>query len=102
MAFHSTLIAALVLAILLFYRYVLYPAFLSPLSKIPSAHPIASILPVWLWWTDRKGRQARSILDAHKRKGPVVRIDPDHVSVASLDGLRVIFHVGKYDRTDFV
>jgi hypothetical protein len=100
MALHSALLAALVLA-LLFYRYVLHPALLSPLSKIPSSQPTAPFLPVWFWWTERRGRQARSLLAAHQRRGPVVRVAPDHVSLASLDGLRVVYHVGKYDRTDW-
>jgi cytochrome P450 len=101
MALHSALLVAFVL-VFICYRYVLYPAFLSPLSKIPSSHPTASILPVWFWWKERTNCQARSLFDAHQRKGPVMRVEPNHVSVASLDGLRVIFHAGKFDRTDWV
>jgi cytochrome P450 len=101
MAIYSALLGALAVAFLC-YRYVLYPAFFSPLSKIPTAHPIASILPVWFWWKERSGCQARSILAVHQRKGPVVLLAPNHVSVASLDGLRVVFHVGRFDRPEWV
>jgi cytochrome P450 len=99
MALHSAVLAALVLAFLC-YRYVIYPAFLSPLCKIPTPHPIASILPVWLWWKERNKCQARSLADAHERKGPVIRVEPNHVHVNSLDGLRVVYHVGRFNRTD--
>jgi cytochrome P450 len=102
MALHSALLLAALVLVFLCYRYLLYPAFLSPLSKIPSAHPIASILPLWFWWKEHTECQAHSIYTAHQRNGPVIRIEPNHVSVASLDGLRVIFHVGKFDRTDWV
>src|ERR1700744_5008419 len=100
MADHSALLVALALA-LLFWRYLLYPAFISPLSKIPTAHPSASILPTWLWWTERTGCQARSLLEAHRRHGPVVRVAPNEVHLASLDGLRVAFNSG-FDRSDWV
>jgi cytochrome P450 len=100
MALNSMLLVALVLAFV-FYRYILYPAFISPLSKIPTPHPIASVLPVWLWWKERTGTQAHSIFDAHQRHGPVVRVGPNEVHVASLDGLRVVFNSGKFDRSDW-
>jgi cytochrome P450 len=97
MALHSELLAALALAFLCF-RYVLYPAFLSPLAKIPTPHPIAAL---WLWWKERTGCQARSLLDAHRRHGPVVRVEPNHVHFDSLEALRVIFYVGKFDRANW-
>jgi hypothetical protein len=92
---------ALVLAGFLLYRYLLYPAFFSPLAKIPTPHPLAGVLKFWLKSTERRGCQARSILKAHRAKGPILRVEPNHVHVASLDGLRVVFHVGRFDRTDY-
>jgi cytochrome P450 len=100
MALHLAAFLVLVVAFLC-YRYMLYPAFLSPLAKIPTAHPIASVLPVWLWWTGRNNRQAGSLLAAHQRKGPVVRVEPNHVHVASLDGVRVVFNVGCFPRSNW-
>src|SRR5207244_1578158 len=64
MALHSILLA--VGLGFLFYRYILYPAFISPLSKIPASHPLAPILPFWLTWKAYTGCQARSIFDAHR------------------------------------
>ena len=89
-------------ASLLLYRYLIYPTLISPLSKIPTAHPLASVLPGWLWWQEHAGRQARSLLAAHQRYGPVVRVGPREVHLASLDGLRVAFNSGRFERSDWV
>lgn len=99
MTFYFPLAVALVLTYLFFY-YVVYPATISPLSKIPSGHPIASFLPIWIWWKRRKGHESRSIFAAHQRHGPIVRLAPNEVSVASLDGLRKIY-MGGFERTEW-
>jgi Cytochrome P450 len=99
MTFYLPIFVALVLIYLFFY-YVVYPAIISPLSKIPSGHPIASFLPIWIWWKRRKGYESRSIFAAHQRHGPVVRLAPNEVSVASLDGLRKIY-IGGFERTEW-
>ncbi|KAF7509447.1 hypothetical protein GJ744_008010 [Endocarpon pusillum] len=99
MTFYFPLAVALVLIYLLFY-YVVYPATISPLSKIPSGHPIAAFLPIWIWWKRRKGYETRSIFAAHQRHGPIVRLAPNEVSVASLDGLRKIY-MGGFERTEW-
>ncbi|KAF2192180.1 cytochrome P450 3A6 [Zopfia rhizophila CBS 207.26] len=86
-----TLGVAIILAFLV-YHYIIYPTFLSPLSKIPNAHFTCPIHPLWMWWKRRGGREGvHSIFSAHQRKGPVVRLGPNEVSVASLDGLRQIY-----------
>ncbi|KAI9789125.1 MAG: hypothetical protein M1816_006375 [Peltula sp. TS41687] len=76
------------------YHYLLYPAFFSPLSKIPNAHPTSSFLPLWIWRKRRIGYETRSVFDAHQRHGPIVRLGPKEVSVTSLDGLRHIYAAG--------
>ena len=76
------------------YQYLIYPAFISPLSKIPNAHPTSSFLPIWIWWKRRIGYETRSVFAAHQRHGPIVRLGPKEVSVASLDGLRRIYAAG--------
>jgi cytochrome P450 len=96
----SSLLVALV-AIAVLYRYVIYPALLSPLAKIPAAHPTAAYAPLWFWWTRYNDRQAGSLVEAHRRKGPVLRVEPNHVHLASQDALRVIYHVGRFDRDDW-
>jgi hypothetical protein len=99
MAFFLPLFVALVVTYLIFY-YVVHPAIISPLSKIPSGHPTASFLPIWIWWKRRIGYETRSIFAAHQRHGPVVRLAPHEVSVASQDGLRKIY-VGGFERTEW-
>jgi Cytochrome P450 len=99
MTFYLPPFVALVLIYLFFY-YVVYPAIISPLSKIPSGHPIASFLPIWIWWKRRKGYESRSIFAAHQRHGPVVRLAPNEVSVVSLEGLRKIY-IGGFERTEW-
>lgn len=80
------------------YCYIILPAFLSPLSKIPNAHFTTSFCPLWMRWNRRGGREGiHSIFAAHKQKGPIVRLGPDEVSVASLDGLRQIY-VGGFEK----
>jgi hypothetical protein len=91
MAFLSALGVAIILAFL-GYRYIIYPVFICPLSKIPNAHFTAPVCPLWMWWNRRGGCEGtRSIFLAHQHKGPIVRLGPNEVSVASVDGLRQIY-----------
>ncbi|PSS12811.1 hypothetical protein M430DRAFT_124452 [Amorphotheca resinae ATCC 22711] len=90
-----SLVGFTLLLLLVVYRFVIYPTFLSPLSKIPKAHFTASILPFWLKWKQRNGATGiHAIFEAHRKCGPVVQISPNEVSVASLDGLRQIYTGG--------
>ncbi|KAF1948950.1 cytochrome P450, partial [Byssothecium circinans] len=95
--FLSVLAVSISLA-LLGYRYIIYPAFLSPLSKIPNAHFTASFCPWWMRWNRRGGREGiYSIYEAHQQKGSIVRLGPNEVSVASIDGLRKVY-VGGFEK----
>lgn len=88
-------LAALVLSCLVVYRYIIYPAFLSPLSKVANAHPTSSISPLWIWWVRYSFRENRTIYAAHKKHGPVVRLSPSELSVNCVDqGLRTIYAGG--------
>ncbi len=90
MAAHLIGLAVGSLALVLYYG-IIYPLFLSPLAKIPSAHPTAALSSFWIEYHRRIGREIRCIYDAHRRHGPVVRLGPKELSVASLDGLRKIY-----------
>lgn len=90
--------AAVSLLSLTIYHYVVVPAFLSPLSKIPNAHFTSSWLPTWIWWKRRISREVRSIYAAHQEHGPIVRLAPNELSVCSLEGLRQIYTAG-FERT---
>lgn len=81
------------------YCYVIYPVFISPLSKLPSAHPTSSFLPTWFWYQGHTQRESYSVLKAHQKHGPIVRLAPNEVSVASLDGLRKVYLGRRFIRT---
>jgi hypothetical protein len=90
-------IGAIVLLLLAIYHYILFPSFASPLSRIPNAHFTAPFLSTWMWWKRRTGFETRSIFAAHQKHGPIVRLAPNELSVASLDGLRQIY-MGGYEK----
>ena len=97
MSYHLLAIGAIVLLSLLTYQYIIFPSLISPLSKIPNAHFTAPFLPTWIWWKRRAGFETRSIYAAHHEYGPIVRLAPNELSVASLDGLRQIY-MGGYEK----
>ena len=67
------------------YISVIYPAFFSPLAKLPAAHPLCHIT---------RTRSRPNLYAAHKAHGPIVRIAPNEISVNSLEGLRSIYTAG--------
>ena len=75
--------AAILVAV---YRYVILPVFVSPLSKIPAAHPTSSLSPSWILWTRWRGRENSTVLAAHERLGPLVRLGPNEISVNCVNG----------------
>lgn len=83
------------------YRDILHPALISPLSKLPAAHPTSHFASTWIWWRRRTGRESRSISAAHQRRGPIVRLGPNEVSIASLEGLHKVYF-GGFTRTEWV
>lgn len=88
-------IPAVASLIYLLYHYILAPFFFSPLSKIPSAHWSAGLSARWINSLRLDGKTGVSeTLSAHKRLGPIIRLSPDEISVASLDGLRKIYSGG--------
>ncbi|KAI9768748.1 MAG: hypothetical protein M1840_004743 [Geoglossum simile] len=77
------------------FHYIIHPAFLSPLTQLPNAHPTASFSPLWLLWVRYRARENRILYDAHQRLGPVVRIAPNEVSVSCQEnGVKVIYGKG--------
>jgi hypothetical protein len=86
--------------VFLIYRYLVYPAFLSPLAKIPNAHPIAPYTSLWILRARFQRRENRTLYDAHQRHGPVVRLAPNEISVNSIEGLRVVYG-GNFEKHDW-
>lgn len=80
----STLLGAAILYAI--YRLVIVPAFISPLSNIPAAHPTASFSPAWILWTRWCSRENATVLAAHERCGPLIRLGPNEISVNCVNG----------------
>ena len=89
-----------VLVTIIAYKYVVVPAFISPLSKLPTAHPLCSVTSLWFSRQRKKQRELKTIYAAHQKHGPIVRLAPDEVSVVSREGLRQIYTAG-LEKTSF-
>ena len=89
-----TVVAISAALCLLTYGYLIQPAFLSPLSKLPTAHPLCSISKRWLDYQRKQQRECKTLYAAHQKHGPIVRLGPREVSVNSLEGLRSIYTAG--------
>ncbi|KAK3063733.1 hypothetical protein LTS18_013198 [Coniosporium uncinatum] len=63
--FNLTLAALSVTLVTLLYRLIIHPAFLSPLSKIPNAHPLAAFTHFWLQSLRSRNTDAQTILSAN-------------------------------------
>ncbi|KAF1989634.1 cytochrome P450 3A3 [Aulographum hederae CBS 113979] len=57
----------------------------------PSA---AAFSNLWLLYQCRQGRRYKAVDEAHKKYGPLVRIQPHHVSVADAEAIPVIYGHG--------
>ncbi|KAH8811985.1 cytochrome P450 [Xylogone sp. PMI_703] len=93
-SFSITVLASIAAALLLCYRYLIFPAFVSPLAKIPNAHWSSPISPFWILFTRYHWRENREVHAAHLKHGPVVRLGPTEISVNDVGGLRTIYAGG--------
>lgn len=88
-------ISIALLVLFLLYKYILYPLYLSPLAKVPGAHLTASIAPFWILWKRYQARENATLLNAHERLGPVIRLGPNEVSINCVDdGIRTVYSGG--------
>ena len=82
---------ALLLVPVLFYLlpYIRHKALLG----IPAPFP-AQFTRLWLMYQARHGRRYLAVDEAHKKYGKVVRIQPNHVSIADPDAIQTIYGHG--------
>lgn len=92
----STIVGAFAALSLLLYKYVLYPLFLSPLSRIPGAYFTSHIIPL----SGHTGANTRAVFAAHQKHGPVVRLGPNEISCVTPTALRVIY-TGGFEKGTF-
>ena len=89
MLFISTLSPYVLLLLPLIYYLWLYIQNRS-LRSVPGP-PLARVSNLWLLYHARRGRRYLAVDAAHKKYGPLVRIQPDHVSVADPDAIPIVY-----------
>lgn len=92
--------AIFIVAAFLFYRCCLYPAVLSPLARLPNAHPLSPFTSIWFENIRKNQRVCKTIYQAHRKHGCIVRLSPTEISVASLEGLRKIY-IASLEKTEW-
>lgn len=96
-----TLLALLVLVAALIYQFIIHPIFLSPLSKIPSAHFTTPFSSLWILYIRYTNVENATLLRLHRAKGPILRLGPNEISVNCYEeGLKTIYG-GNFDKTEF-
>ena len=81
---------ALDLALLIVVISVVWTYFQHGLARVPGPF-FASITPAWKILSVYQEVAPRRSIALHKRYGPVVRIGPKHVSVASPEALQLVY-----------
>lgn len=86
--------APVALVVALFASYLLsYFVTYRPLSRIPAPFP-AQFTNLWLLLVCRFGNRSGVVDKLHKKLGPVVRIQPNHVSIADDAAIQVVYGHG--------
>ncbi|KAH7106148.1 benzoate 4-monooxygenase [Auriculariales sp. MPI-PUGE-AT-0066] len=105
MALHNLLLLpwALIAAPVLLVIYYAHAYFITyaPLRGIPAPFP-AQFSNLWLLSVCRRGRRYEIVDQLHKKLGTVVRIQPNHVSVADEEAIQAIYgHGNGFLKSDF-
>ncbi|KAI0384769.1 cytochrome P450 [Hypomontagnella monticulosa] len=86
--------------IVVYYAYS-YLVTYDHLRDIPGPFP-AQFTNLWLLYTCRRGKRYFIVDQVHKKLGPVVRIQPNHVSIADDEAIQVIYgHGNGFLKSDF-
>ncbi|KAI0403420.1 cytochrome P450 [Xylaria palmicola] len=85
-------LVAVLVALLAYYVYP-YLVTYSQIRGIPAPFP-AQFTNWWLLYACRRGKRYLIVDEAHKRLGPVVRIQPNHVSIADDEVIPIIYGHG--------
>jgi hypothetical protein len=93
--------AAAALGLACLYKFLIFPIVLSPLSKIPAAHPVARVSSLWILWVRYRCLEVSTIHALHERLGPVVLLGPNELSVNSLKGGILTVYSGGFEKGDW-
>lgn len=91
--FLSFLINPYILLLLPVFYYLLPYIRNWAIRDIPAPFP-AAFTNLWLLYQCRRGRRYLAVDEAHKKYGTLVRIQPDHVSVADAEAIPIIYGHG--------
>jgi hypothetical protein len=92
----------IILLLLFVVRHVIYPAFFSPLAKIPNAHPLAPFTGLWMLWIRYQEKVNKTVNTAHQKYGPVVRLGPSELSVNCIEnGVKTIYGTKTFPKHHF-
>ncbi|KAI5262798.1 cytochrome P450 family protein [Aureobasidium subglaciale] len=75
--------------------YIVYQRVFAPLAGVPGPF-WASLGKGWLIVRAKKGDLHRELIRLHELHGPLVRVAPKEVSVADLDGIKMIYGAGSH------
>jgi hypothetical protein len=93
----QVLFAALLIFLLLLVIRIGLSAYLSPLNKIPNAHPSVPFIAFWMFWNRLQDREIRTVAEAFRKKGPIVRLGPNEIAVNVMDGgIKTVHNGGFY------
>ncbi|KAJ5543419.1 hypothetical protein N7535_005846 [Penicillium sp. DV-2018c] len=101
MAFSVITLAIALVAGAGFYQFIIHPAFISPLCKIPNAHWSVPFSPAWMLWRRFTSRNNRTIQAAHEKLGPIVRLGPSEISINCVDGGIKSVYTGGFEKHDW-
>ncbi|KAK5998680.1 Cytochrome P450 monooxygenase aneF-like protein [Cladobotryum mycophilum] len=87
-------VAGVAIALAVVYKLIVYRIFLSPLSKLPSVHPLANVTDLWIQWHRWRGTYLDVLADAFARKGPYIRLGPDEFAANTKEAVLSIYGVG--------
>lgn len=95
------LAAAIAALALVIYKFLIYPAFISPLARCPNAHWSSAISSLWILYHRQQQIDTPTVHAAHTRLGPVVRLAPNELSINSVEGgIRTIYS-GGFEKGDW-
>jgi benzoate 4-monooxygenase len=74
--------------------YYLLPWLRNASQRAIPGPKLAAFSNLWLMYQCRKGKRYEAVDQAHKKYGPLIRLQPNHVSVADSDAINAIYGHG--------
>lgn len=82
--------------------YVIRPFCLSPLARIPNAHPLAPYTRLWILWQRYTDQHFITVSQCFGRQGPIIRIGPKELAVNTVDnGLKTVHGGAGFPKTAY-